>query len=158
MDVMRKFYRSSVAERLAYYCEPELNTGCLLWFGTTNWAGYGFLKVGKENIRSHRLAWEAANGPIPDGLHVLHRCDTPACVNPEHLFIGTPLDNGNDKAKKGRASKVKPSAVLTPDQVREIRRLCAARTKTQRQIARDYGVTQSAIMLIATGRTWKDVA
>lgn len=84
---------------------PEPNTGCLLWEGAVARYGYGHVKVGGRkgrNVLVHRMVWEEANGPIPDGLHVLHRCDVPACCNVDHLFLGTHADNMQDMWNKGR--------------------------------------------------------
>jgi hypothetical protein len=83
---------------------PEPNGGCWLWEGAII-RGYGRIRnPGAWNTYSfvHRLAWEEANGPIPDGLHVLHRCDVTSCCNPDHLFLGTQLDNNSDMFAKGR--------------------------------------------------------
>lgn len=84
---------------------PEPNTGCWLWCGTLNQNGYGkILRRVHGEVSAHRLFWTAHRGPIPDGLWVLHRCDTPACVNPAHLFLGTIQDNTYDMIAKGRAA------------------------------------------------------
>ncbi len=75
---------------------------CLEWTGTRNPHGYGrFSRRGRQEL-AHRVAYELAVGPIPDGLQVLHRCDNPPCVNPTHLWLGTPADNAHDRDTKGR--------------------------------------------------------
>ena len=81
---------------------PEPNTGCYLWTGADCPKGYGKTNVYGKTQNAHRVVWELANGPIPKGMYVCHRCDTPACVNPEHLFIGSPSDNQRDRVRKGR--------------------------------------------------------
>jgi hypothetical protein len=76
-----------------------------LWTGTTNAKGYGVLSRGGRaagKVLAHVASWELHNGPVPTGLSVLHRCDTPPCVRPECLFIGTKLDNNRDMTAKGR--------------------------------------------------------
>jgi hypothetical protein len=84
---------------------PEPNTGCLLWPGSALPAGYGLMRFGKMGWLTHRLSWTLAVGPIPDGMLVCHKCDTPACCNPAHLFIGTIADNNRDAREKGRLSQ-----------------------------------------------------
>ena len=81
---------------------PEPNTGCHLWVGSVNHAGYGTTRRDGKFIRVHRAAWEAERGSVPAGLHVLHRCDVPSCVNVEHLFLGTHAENMADRDSKGR--------------------------------------------------------
>lgn len=82
---------------------PVTETGCWLWIGVLDRGGYGRIPIKKYKVRSaHRVAWELFNGLIPNGLFVLHKCDTRSCVNPEHLFLGTQTDNMVDCAKKGR--------------------------------------------------------
>ena len=82
----------------------DKTAGCWLWVGYVNNCGYGRLRPAhsQPKVGAHRLSWELTNGPIPDRMCVLHKCDNPACVNPEHLFLGTVQDNVNDMRQKGR--------------------------------------------------------
>lgn len=87
---------------------PEPNSGCWLWLGALFVSGYGWFQRGhrkQPGARANRISWELHRGPIPDGLCVLHRCDNPSCVNPDHLFIGTQLDNIADRDRKGRQAR-----------------------------------------------------
>lgn len=89
------------ADHLHRY-EPELNTGCWLWTGYLHPKGYGYVEVGGRKHRAHRLFYQELVGPIPAGMILCHKCDTPACVNPAHVFVGTDADNVADMKAKGR--------------------------------------------------------
>lgn len=90
-----------------YTAEP--NTGCWLWLGRRGARGYGQVGFrGFKTRQAHRVSWLIHNGPIPDGLFVCHKCDTPPCVNPDHLFLGTCQDNLTDMARKNRAYRGGP--------------------------------------------------
>lgn len=141
---------------------PELGR-CWLWIAGINVprGGYGMFALRKGVIRrSHRVAWELANGPIPEGLWVLHRCDNPPCVRPEHLVLGTPKDNTADMTGKGRANIARGSrrggAKLTEADVVAIR---AARAEgaTGAELASQYGVHRTSIYHICRGDFWKHV-
>ena len=81
---------------------PEPNSGCWLWTGATDTFGYGRLRYGKIFLLTHRLSYRIHCGPIPEGMSVLHSCDIPCCVNPDHLRLGTPSDNTSDMMKRNR--------------------------------------------------------
>lgn len=81
---------------------PTLGTRCWVWLRGCNRFGYGAFTVAGKGQRAHRVSWEMAHGPIPDGLWLLHKCDNPKCVNPDHAFLGTALENARDREAKGR--------------------------------------------------------
>lgn len=134
---------------------------CWRWIGACTPKGYGVFWLQRRYARAHRAAWELLRGPIPAGMLVCHVCDTPPCVNPEHLFLGTPADNMADKAKKGRARGAPPgdlhfNAKLSTEDVREIR---AANDNgvAQTDLAREYGVHAQTIFGIVRRRHWRHV-
>lgn len=136
-------------------------TACREWKGPRNPGGYGliWLTDRKKQIGSHRFAWAETNGPIPEGMHVLHTCDNPLCYNPDHLFLGTPADNMADKVAKGRQAKGSrlASAKLNEEKVKEIRRLYKAGGTSHRALAREFGVSKSLITQILNREWWAHV-
>lgn len=140
---------------------------CWIWHGTLASNGYGRFSMNGHADGAHRYSWQFAHGPIPAGLVVCHRCDNPPCVNPEHLFLGTPADNMADRDAKGRGFKVGqlPSvlrphgelhyrAKLTADQVREIRSLRIEGHSLSRLASR-FGVGKNTIARAAKQQSWK---
>lgn len=125
---------------------------CWEWTGSTlNNSGYGQFKVGAKNQLAHRVAYTFRNGSVPDGLDVLHKCDNPKCVNPDHLFIGSHKDNMVDKTKKGRTpSKLKPADI-------PIIRALLADKKSLCSIAKLYGVSHNTIGDIKHRITWTHI-
>ena len=135
--------------------DPDSN--CWEWQRTKNQDGYGRVKVFGVLKSAHRVAYELYTGDIPFGLQVLHSCDNPSCVNPEHLWLGTIKDNNVDKSTKGRArghampGTVHPSHKLTDVQVLAI----YADLRSQSKIAKEYQVSSSLVGLIKNKRRWK---
>lgn len=135
-------------------------SGC--WFWTrAHIQGYGALQINGKAEHAHRLSWLIHRGEIPTGMWVLHRCDCPPCVNPDHLFLGDHLANVADKVAKGRQRGARgerqTTSKLTTAQVLEIRSLYATSEYTHRSLAAQYGVTHSTIGKITIGENWKYV-
>lgn len=147
--------RAVLRARLEERCIPEPMSGCWLWTAALK-VGYGAMWNGATTAYAHRLMHEVAHGPIPDGFDVCHRCDNRACVNPDHLFAGTRLENVADMDRKGRRRSVSGKQKLTPDDVREIRR-CLARGEEGLTIAARFGVTGPIISNIKHRRIWRNV-
>ena len=140
-------------------CQPDC---CWEWTGYRDVDGYGrpHVKVNGRwgSARANRISWELHRGPIPPGLHVLHRCDNPSCVRPDHLFLGTNLDNVHDRDRKGRVAvgEHHGNAKLTESQVREIR---ARRVhgESPSKLASAFNVDTTTIWLILKNRTWRHI-
>jgi len=137
----------------------EPNTGCWLWTGAINSSGYGNVRYNGKVDGAHRISYLLYKGPIVHNLNVLHTCDNPCCVNPDHLFLGTAKDNVLDCKSKGRLNRIGPKgenqhmAVLTEDLVRWIR----TRPMSYRKMARYLHVNKNTIQDVLMWRTWKHV-
>ena len=149
--------KKTLQERFDEKYAMDSDTGCWLWTASTNRAGYGQIQVARKVRGAHRVSYELHIGPIPEGegAHgtcVLHRCDVRRCVNPDHLFLGSNIDNAQDMSRKGRAPRGQANgqAKLTEQQALEIR----ADTRTGRAIATDYGISKTAVHLIKTRQSW----
>jgi len=148
-----------------FWTKVNISDGCWIWNSSRNKTGYGTFSIKHHPYKAHRVAWEQTFGEIPKGFHVLHRCDNPPCVNPEHLFLGTHQDNMRDMDMKGRRAKPNgmntpvgsdsPNSVLREDHVRQIR---SQKGKVSyRDLAEQYGVGYSTIRHIMNFDTWKHV-
>jgi hypothetical protein len=143
---------------------------CWLWCASKDAAGYGAISVdvdGKRtSLRAHRLSYELTKGPIPVGLMACHKCDNPPCVNPDHIFLGTAQENSADRDAKGRHRVVPPrnraigersgQAKLTDADVLRISERYADGA-TQKQLASEFGISQTEVGNILRGRSWKHV-
>lgn len=135
----------TLADQFAAHAEMIPFHECWEWNGTIHPSGYGHLMFRRKNLRAHRVAYELHKGPVPEGMLVCHRCDNRSCVNPDHLFLGTSLDNERDKVAKGRRGRIgRQPFKLLPHMIPDILRR-RAEGESVRSIARHYGVTPSAV-------------
>lgn len=147
-------------ERFFQKVYPEPNTGCWLWGGSLNTSGYGnILKRTYGYSIAHRFSYFLHYGEFNSNLHVLHICDTPCCVNPNHLFLGTNNDNVRDRYNKGRSARGEThhKSKITNDDVLEIRKLFASGKFLKAQLALLYGLTSQSITGIVNRKTWRHV-
>ena len=125
---------------------------CWEWTGAKTRGGYGGIWSEGKIQYTHRLSYELHNGPIPDGLHVLHDCDNPRCVNPTHLHLGTNADNVEEKLDRGRSG-----FKLTKDQVCQLRSQYDIGNVSQRRLAEMFGITQTLVYLIVNRKVWRHI-
>lgn len=137
---------------------PEPMSGCWLWTGNTN-GRYGTLGFNNKPLYAHRFSYELYHGKFDKKLDVCHKCDVNLCVNPQHLFVGSRKDNMRDCLLKGRfahGSKHK-NAKLNEQAIVEIIQSYDNGFKNQRELAEQFGVTQTLIGRIVRGKSWKHV-
>lgn len=143
----------SLTERMEKFIVPVPEAGCWLWIGQIDPNfGYGRLKYKCRSRNAHRMSWEAFRGLIPEGMSVLHKCDTPSCVNPEHLYLGTQLENMRDRQERKRFIPHLGDAnhaTRIPDKF--IDEILASNLPSQ-ELADKYGVTYAGIHFIRNGK------
>jgi hypothetical protein len=144
---------------------PEPMSGCWLWLGSCDDKGYGKGIHGKRRYKAHRQSWIIHRGEIPPGLCVLHKCDVPSCINPDHLWLGTKADNTADMVRKKRNrgwgdgvqpilnGRNHPLAKLTEADALFIR----DDTRRASVIAKDYGVSRQIVWKIKTHQNWAHI-
>lgn len=158
-----------------FWLHVQKSDGCWLWTGERTAHGYGRVWVSrKDRPQAHRFSYELHYGPIPDGLHVCHHCDTPLCIRPDHLFLGTDADNMQDAAAKGRVphgeshwttrtpekaprGERNGQAKLMPAQVLAIRADYATGLQTHDSLALTYGIGRTQILRIVNRQRWKNI-
>lgn len=147
-------YAGEITERdiARFWKYVNKTDGCWLWTGFADPGGYGRLNINKTPVVASQLSWRIHFGLADAGLFVCHHCDAPGCVNPAHLFLGTPAENSRDMSRKGRSywGERHYAAKLTADQVRFIR----ASELQGKELARMFGVWPSAISKVRRGQRW----
>jgi hypothetical protein len=158
---MTPFQINAMKQYLLDRCEKQpgpLETECWIWtLGL--WKGYGRGFWNSRREGAHRLSYKAFIGPFPEHLQINHHCDDRSCINPEHLYVGTQLDNIHDMWNRGRAWERPPGSTcptLTEADVLEIREM-AAEGYAQSLIAECFGITQGNVGYIVRGDTWREV-
>jgi predicted XRE-type DNA-binding protein len=131
---------------------------CWLWTGYIRENGYGIVGIKGKEYKAHRVSYSIEHGRIDNDRLVLHRCDVRACVNPAHLFLGTPKDNSQDAVRKGRNTKLygeqNGKAKLTRAVVLSIRRLCKRDGVYQKTVAKQFGVSEATVSYVVNGGRW----
>lgn len=158
-----KWTQGSVEERFWRNVVKGSASDCWEWNGTMQPNGYGRLSLGAKSEGSegaHRISWRLHNKTeIPKGMHVMHSCDNPKCVNPSHLSVGTPKQNTQDMIAKGRKVIASPvgndngKAIINPDIVRQIRQS----NESHAALARKFGISPNCVRGVRIGRTWSHV-
>ena len=141
-------FEDMARQKLRERVTKDPKTECLLWQGATVTNGYGAITMNNEQYMTHRLAWSFAKGPIPSDLYVLHKCDVRRCINIDHLYLGTQLDNMRDMVRRTLPKKWAHSSKLSRDAVLAIR----SDKRKHKLIAADYAISASYVSLIKTGR------
>lgn len=151
-------YKAPIEER--FWNKVRKTDDCWFWTGSKSDRGYGKIYWNGKTVRANRVSWELHFGPIPEDQDVLHKCDNPACVRPDHLFLGTHLQNMQDRDRKKRRKPPQGEkhgcAKLTKEKIIEIRALGKLKIK-QRDIGKQFGITQATVWRILHRKLWTHV-
>ena len=160
----RIFKKLQMTPEQRFWSKVDRNgvNGCWLWKTGKDKDGYGKFNPTKlQHIRAHRFSFWLVNGIIPKGMFVCHSCDNPSCVNPKHLFLGSPKDNTRDMIRKGRANRLRGEdcswSKLSDESIKMIRGLYKRSDLTQYALAKKFNISQAQISNIVTGKRWSQI-
>lgn len=145
---MRKYSREPKILLEQLLSNTMIQEECKLWQGSKTKQGYGQLSLGDKHWKAHILVYTLTKGAVQKGLAVRHTCDTPSCINPDHLLLGTYKENEADKWSKGRGARHNAPIKITDTQIQEI--LTLLKIYPQRKVARMYGVSQAYVSMLNT--------
>jgi HNH endonuclease len=153
-----RFCYRDVSPQERFWTKVHKTTTCWIWIGFRDWKGYGRFRLGERDRMAHVVSWIWEHGEPGPGMNILHKCDRPGCVRPDHLFIGTPLDNSRDMVAKGRSRRGEdqPNSKLTECQVIEMRALRMNGLK-MRILSEMFGVCMAVVHSIVHRRTWRHI-
>jgi hypothetical protein len=145
-DYFRHHYNAPLA--LRFWSKVKKSNDCWTWTAAKV-RGYGIIRIAGKDYRAHRVSWELSYGPIPAGMFVCHRCDNPSCVRPDHLFLGTPMDNQVDARQKGRLKRARGErhgmSRLSDETMKAIVHEYLDGEISQSELAKKYGVCQHTV-------------
>lgn len=144
-----KMYDKKTIKR--FFNKVQKTDTCWVWTGAQSNSGYGRFKINRKLESPHRVSYQIHYGKITDNSMVCHTCDNRSCVNPNHLFLGSRSENMIDASKKGRM----PHAKLTPDLVRQIRKLYSTGNYSQKTLAKMTGVHDGTISYVVNNKSWQ---
>jgi hypothetical protein len=144
----------------------DSDTGCWNWNHYKKPSGYGTYWNGKKTVNAHKHYYEQANGPVPAGLQLCHKCNNPSCVNPDHMYVGTAKENASDKVKSNRCYRPIGSkngmSKLTEHDVEIIREMYRRHPSGKKQrtglstfLSSWFGITSSTVSMIKYKKRWK---
>jgi len=157
LNTVKYWEDENVLKRFWNKVEKKTDVECWEWSASRNKYGYGRININKKVMKCHRLSFEIYYKRfISNGLCILHSCDNPKCVNPNHLSEGTHQDNMNDMINKGRHAKGEKitTSKLKENDIVEIRKLLKETNLTQKQIGKQFNIARSTISLIKSNKRW----